>query len=243
MNKTSFFIFFIMSFLLFLSSNDINAQNDYNKTDNLGRRQGKWVDYHENGQVRYKGQFKNNEPIGDFLYYSENGNLIAKNTYLKKSQESVSEMYSENGQVIAKGNYLNKKKNGEWKYFSEKDGSLVLVEYYDNGFLNGESVVYFSGTQNVIEKTSYVNGVKHGPYKKYYDDGLPMVDANYKNDKLDGVFILYYHTGAPKEEGSFKDGIKIGQWKTYDIEGNVLSVDNHEVENYEDPQLKNIELY
>ena len=147
-----------MSFLLFLSSNDINAQNDYNKTDNLGRRQGKWVDYHENGQVRYRGQFKNNEPIGDFLYYSENGNLIAKNTYLKKSQESVSEMYSENGQVIAKGNYLNKKKNGEWKYFSEKDGSLVLVEYYDNGFLNGESVVYFSGTQNVIEKTLYVNG-------------------------------------------------------------------------------------
>ena len=74
-----------LTLLFGFSLESINAQNDYNKTDNQGRRQGKWIDFHDNGKTRYTGEFKNNEPIGEFLYYSEDGTLIAKNNYLKKS--------------------------------------------------------------------------------------------------------------------------------------------------------------
>ena len=59
-----------LTFLFGFSLENINAQNDYNKTDNQGRRQGKWIDFHDNGKTRYIGEFKNNEPIGEFLYYS-----------------------------------------------------------------------------------------------------------------------------------------------------------------------------
>ena len=37
--------------LLILFNICVLAQNDYNKTDDLGRRQGKWVDYHDNGHL------------------------------------------------------------------------------------------------------------------------------------------------------------------------------------------------
>ena len=43
----------VFSILAFLICFVVNAQ-DLNRTDNQGRRQGKWVDYYANGQIRYE---------------------------------------------------------------------------------------------------------------------------------------------------------------------------------------------
>ena len=216
MKKISFVTLMSLLLLTCFSTENLNAQN--NKTDKNGLRQGEWVDYHENGNIRYKGQFKDNEPIGIFEYYNPEG------------------------KIIAKGQYLNKKKDGQWQYFSDKDGSLILTEDYQNGTLNGKAVVYIPGTDVVSEVTNYVNGVKNGEYTNYYDNGTLKMKTNYKNDALDGDYVYYYYNGVVKEEGRFTEGMKIGEWKTYDIEGNVVSTDNHEEENYNAPELKGVEL-
>lgn len=216
MKKTSLSVVLTFNVIMFLSLETIKAQD--NKIDKDGFRQGEWVDYHDNGNVRYKGQFKDNEPVGEFVYYTPDGKLIAK------------------------GQYLNKSKDGKWQYFSDKDGSLILTEDYGNGVLNGKAVVYIPGTEIVSEETNYVNGIKQGEYLKYYDNGALMVKASYKNDALDGDYVHYYSNGVVKEKGSFVEGMKVGEWKTYDIEGNVISTDNHEEENYNDPELNGIDL-
>ena len=234
MKKLTQIFAFSLTLLTLLLSENIYAQNNCNKTDKHGRRQGKWVDFHDNGQMRYKGQFKNNEPVGEFLYYSEDGSLFAKNNHLK-NHITESEIYSPEGKVVAKGNYINKKKQDRWEYYSEEDGSLILVENYNNGYLVGKSVAYLAGTQLVIEETEYVNGVKHGLYSRFYDNGVPMIEAYYNNDKLNGTYVHYYPNGNVKEEGLFKDGVKVGEWKIYDISGNIVSTDNYIeeiIENY-----------
>ena len=38
-----------------------------------GIREGDFVEYHDNGQIRWKGNWKNGEPEGDWVYYDENG--------------------------------------------------------------------------------------------------------------------------------------------------------------------------
>ena len=215
-----------LTLLTLLFSENIYAQNNYNKTDKQGRRQGKWIDYHSNGHIRYQGQFKNNEPVGEFLYYSEDGVLFAKNKHLKNFV-TESEVYSPEGKVVARGNYVNKKKQDRWEYYSEEDGSLILVENYNNGYLVGKSVAYLAGTQFVIEETEYVNGLKNGLYSRFYDNGVPMIEAYYKNDKLNGTYVHYYPNGNVKEEGLFKDGAKVGEWRIYDISGNLVSTDNY----------------
>lgn len=227
MKKISLIFASLLAIITLSISNDICAQNNYNKLDKHGRRQGKWVDYHANGQIRYEGEFKNNNPVGEFLYYSENGDLIAKNTYIKKTDVAESEVYSAEGKVVAKGNYVNKKKNGQWKYFSEEDGSLILLENYENGLLIGKTEAYLPGTQRIIEETEYVNGMKHGLYLRYYDNGVPMVEAYYSNDVLHGTYVHYYPNGNVKEEGMFKEGAKIGPWNIYDVDGNLISTDNY----------------
>lgn len=222
--------------LLILFNISVLAQNDYNKTDDLGRRQGKWVDYHDNGQMRYEGEFKNNEPIGEFLYYSEEGKLTAKMIYEKRKgkemtpQISTCEMYSGNGNIIARGRYSDRKKHESWEYYSETDGALILKENYDNGVLTGTSTVFSPITHNITEETEYLNGIKNGICNKYYDNGRPMVKMSYKDDKLDGSYVSYYPNGVPKEEGMFKEGMKVGEWKTYDMEENVVSIDNFDID-------------
>ena len=214
-----------LTLLFGFSLENINAQNDYNKTDNLGRRQGKWVDFHDNGKIRYTGEFKNNEPIGEFLYYSEDGTLVAKNTHLKKSNVTETEMYAANGKVIAKGKYINKKRHDKWEYYSESNGALILTENYENGTLVGKSVAYSSVTQKIIEETEYSDGKKNGSYVKYYDNGRIMERATYQNDKLNGDYSFYYPNGVVKEEGKYLDNQKVGEWKTYDMEEGLISVD------------------
>ena len=216
MKKLSFIFMASLAFMMSLSIENVNAQN--NNVDKNGLRQGKWVAYHENGNVKFMGQFKDNEPYGEFMYYSPEGKMIAK------------------------GQYLNKNKDGKWQYYSDKDGSLILTEDYHNGVLNGKTVVYLQGTDVVTEVTNYVNGIKQGEYTRNYDNGTLMVRANYKDDALDGDYVYYYSNGVVKEEGRFAEGMKVGEWKTYDIEGNVISTDNHEEENYDDPKLKGVEL-
>lgn len=225
MKKISTLLILTLSLLFAFSSSNIYAQNDINKTDNQGRRQGKWIDFHENGSIRYTGEFKNNEPVGEFLYYSEDGTLFAKNKHIKKTHICESEIYSPEGNIIAKGKYCDKKKIDKWEYFSEKNGALILVENYENGKIIGKSIAYSPINQAVIEETEYVDGLKNGVYNKYYDNGKIMVKANYKNDILDGEYVSYYPNGVVKEEGLFSEGQKIGEWKTYDMEEGLLSVD------------------
>ena len=54
-----------------------------------------------------------------------------------------------------------------------------------------------------------------------------MVEAYYVNDKLNGSYIQYYPNGIVKEEGIFKDGAKVGEWRYYDISGELVSTDNY----------------
>ena len=142
-----------LTLFLSLSSLNLNAQNDYNKTDNQGRRQGKWVDFHNNGKIRYTGEFKNNEPIGEFLYYSEEGVLVAKNNYIKKSNISETEIYASNGNVIAKGKYQDKKKI---KVF---DGNKYIC-FCDREAVGSDGTVYkrISLSEAISQKSIFLIG-------------------------------------------------------------------------------------
>ena len=187
--------------LLMIGCFAANAQ-DLNRTDSQGRRQGKWVDYYANGQIRYDGQFKNNNCQGEFKYYDEQGNLKATNTYDKTGEKALNKTYAPNGTLIATGYYVNQKKNGEWRYYSRENGVLILVE--ENR-----------------------NGKAHGSSKVYYETGVLMMERQFVDDKLEGPARIYYHSGALKDEGNYLQGEKTGIWKAYNEDGDEISSENY----------------
>ena len=67
--------------------------------------------------------------------------------------------------------------------------------------------------------------MKNGVCCRYYDNGRIMERATYHNDILNGDYSFYYPNGVVKEEGKYLDNQKVGEWKTYDMEEGLLSVD------------------
>ena len=69
---------FILSYAL-----PVVAQTNY--TDDLGKKQGKWVKKYDGGKIRYTGTFRDDIPIGTFTYFFErDGGIQAK----RKEQRS-----------------------------------------------------------------------------------------------------------------------------------------------------------
>ncbi len=77
--KTYFLL--VISFSL-LQYNNVSAQEIitagdtiFNQTDEHGQKQGYWKKYYENGKLRYRGSFLDDNPRGEFRYYYNDGAL------------------------------------------------------------------------------------------------------------------------------------------------------------------------
>lgn len=197
-----------------------------NRTDSKGRRQGIWMDFYPNGQMRYEGEFKNDKAKGEFRYYDEQGNLKATNTFDKSGEKALNKTYAPNGRLVATGYYVNQKKDGEWKYYDKETGQLLLSEENKNGVVDGWSRLYNPDNGVLAEETRYVNGEPEGACHKYSNTGVLIMECQYRNGLLDGPAKTYYPSSALKEEGRYAKGEKVGQWKTYNEEGDLISSDS-----------------
>lgn len=110
----------------------LNAQN---VIDENGKKQGKWSKNYPNGQVKYKGEFKNDKEIGTFSYYNEEGKLTQTIEYSEDGIKGFATFYYPDGQKMSEGYYLNKQKDGIWVTYNEK-GEKIKEENYLKGKKN-----------------------------------------------------------------------------------------------------------
>ena len=74
----------------------IEIKNQYNS---VGREDGYWERYHDNGQIWYKGKYINGKPDGYWEDYHTNGKLRYKGNYLNGKPDGYWEWYFYNGQL------------------------------------------------------------------------------------------------------------------------------------------------
>ena len=48
---------------------------------NNGLKEGKWLTFYDNGQLKTTGEFLNNKETGTWEYFDDNGNLILRENY------------------------------------------------------------------------------------------------------------------------------------------------------------------
>ncbi|WP_295720893.1 hypothetical protein [Mucilaginibacter sp.] len=103
--------------------------------------------------------------------------------------------YADNGKIAAKGNL--------------KDGSPEGVEvlYDENG--------------NKLSEITFKNGLRNGPYKDFYANGILKQEVNNVNDKDDGKAMVYYETGEKHIEFNFAKGVQVGDYIEYDKQGKI----------------------
>lgn len=125
-------------------------------------------------------------------------------------------------------------------YFNEDAASIASVGLMNENGKQGEWVIFDSGGK--ISKTeTYLNGVLDGPVVEFLCC-KKFSTYTFDNGVLEGEIIYYSSEGYVSSRGNFKNGKLNGVWIDF-IDGEILSISKHEDDKqttvFENPRHKN----
>jgi antitoxin component YwqK of YwqJK toxin-antitoxin module len=195
--------------------------NNINKTDQHGKKQGKWIKKYPDGTVMYEGTFVDNHPVGEFRRFFDSGTLKSFLVYNTSGTEALATMYHDNGYLSSKGKYKNQKKEGPWLFYSSfTEGYLLSEENYSANLRNGQSLKYYPD-KTVAERIFYKNDLKQGEWTQYYRSGKICLRSGFLNDKVNGKYEVLYENGKLQFAGQYKNDVRDGTWLIYNKDGSV----------------------
>jgi antitoxin component YwqK of YwqJK toxin-antitoxin module len=205
------------------------------------KKNGIWKGVYEaSNRPRYEGTFEHGKEIGMFKFFDDTkaGTVIATREFNAKDNSCYTIFYNQNKNKVSEGKVVNKQFEGEWKYYHEDLPSIMTLEIYANGKLNGvRKVFYKSGV--IAEETAYKDGVKNGAYKSYAENGIVIEESNYKNGLYEGPAIYRNATNEISAQGIYKSGKKVGMWKML-VKGKMKDVNmNFQNKNFKKPKMPN----
>jgi antitoxin component YwqK of YwqJK toxin-antitoxin module len=198
------------------------SQSDtlFNQVDAKGQKQGYWKKYYPNGNLIYKGFFKDNKPEGEMRRYYESGAIKIVMLFDSGKDCARSTLYYESGDIAARGNYIGTVKDSTWEYYSYYDHSVKARETYDKGNKNGIAYHYFpDGT--ISEKLEWKENMKNGVWEQYYPNKAIKIKGSYKDDKLNGPFSVTNEKGNLSVQGAFLDNLRHDKWVFYRDDGTI----------------------
>ncbi|HXB10372.1 MAG TPA: toxin-antitoxin system YwqK family antitoxin [Bacteroidia bacterium] len=189
-----------------------------NRVDKMGRKQGMWEQKYPNGNIRYKGRFKDDKPTGVFKYYYEaNDSLRILAIYSDNGKVSRVHEYYPSGALASTGKYVDQQKDSVWKIYDPIQ-KLRHKDQYVNGKREGKSIIFFPDG-NILESKSWHNGLENGKWQQFFDNGELKLDGNYVNGKVEGVVNFYNADGKLEISGTYRNDVRDGKWTYYDDAG------------------------
>ena len=187
----------------------------------------------------------------DFKYY-DNIKIVDNPDYYDYTYymnlEIVEEPRYDNMQIVEEPKFdKNGLYDGKWESYFE-DGDDWRTFYYENGIKVKLWSVFYDSTGTRHSETNYENDLKHGQYQEWYQDIIvkPKEEGLYKEDVKDLLWTYwnefqekrfeewrdgvlydsfeyeYYDNGQVKEEPSYKDRKKHGDWVRYFPDGSIM---------------------
>lgn len=114
------------------------------------------------------------------------------------------------------------RKQGTWVLFSTY-GNLVYKTEYKDGVRHGIHEAYYPSTGKMRESMEYFNGRRDGPYATYFYTGEIRKEGEYALNKKVGKWTYYHRTtGEIKSEGLYVKGKRDGLWKFFNSKGTQI---------------------
>lgn len=208
--------------ILFFSTFLLSFAQDVNKIDTKGRKQGPWEKVYPGTKVyMYKGQFKDDKPVGKFTYFYKSSKVKAIINHDAGTNRSVAYFYHEEGTLMSCGIYRNMKKDSIWVNFTPSQ-RLSTKETFKNDSLHGMKVIFFipedpnDKSQRVSATFMYDNGLLHGEYKEYFLSGTVKATGQYELNKPAGIWEEFHPNGKRSALIRYKNGVKHGWIIAYD---------------------------
>ena len=95
-----------------------------------------------------------------------------------------------------------------------------IIEYeIVDGLKHGSFKLYYeNGKEAIIGRIE--NNANTGKWKYFYESGALESEGYFVEDMPEGRWVWYYELGKIKEEGSYHKGKRVAWWYQYDPDGN-----------------------
>ena len=207
-----------MLVLIFLNVFCIRAQNNFNKLDEKGNKNGPWKGiYEDTKNLKYEGTFEHGKEVGLFIFFdnTKTKKVIATREFNPKDNSAYTIFYDQNKNKVSEGKVVNKLFEGRWNYYHKASKAIMTIENYANGKLEGlRSVFYPNG--KIAEEINFKDNLKEGICKRYTENGIVIEESAYKNNEYNGTTTFKDSDGNLISKGNFVDGKKAGVWHFYE---------------------------
>ena len=173
---------------------------------------GKWLIYHQNGQIANEMNYENGRRVGWQRSYSKSGKIEQEVELIDGNGILISR--DEKNKSIGIQNFVNGYPDGIQLTWDGKDKQLLHEVLYINGQKNGAERNWNEDGKLESER-NYINDTLHGGVKEFYENGKPQLEANYLNGELDGTKKEWYPSGKLEKEAHYKEGKLDGIYKEW----------------------------
>lgn len=194
----------------------VEARGQY-KADKM---HGKWETGLVSNYRKQIGSYILGEKNGEWLYYDNKGELLMKEVHNIKLVDNFPEgnvkTYYKNGKM--KSEYFVKKGvlEGSFKTF-HSNGKPQSISNYSGGMENGVKVS-FNEAGDTFSVVGYKSDKMHGLFYTKIKGAVESI-GYYKQGKKNGHWELRLISKSPREEGSYLNDLRIGEWKIYNSKG------------------------
>ena len=181
-------------------------------TDMEGRRQGKWKEFYETGELKSEGTYQNSNRTGQWKFYFPNKAIEVTGSYDKKGRmDGEWKWYYANGEVMRTEEYANGSLDGDYREYDEH-GNTLTEGRFEEGSEEGHWI-FRRGPS--IEEGDYFDGMRTGLWKIWYEEGKIAAEINYEQDLMSGKYTIYYENNVIKRTGKYVNGERDGVWYDY----------------------------
>lgn len=181
-------------------------------TDMEGRRQGKWKEFYETGELKSEGTYQNSNRTGQWKFFFPNKTIEVVGSYDNKGRmDGEWKWYYANGELMRTEEYANGILDGDYREYDEF-GNTLTEGRFEDGTEEGHWI-YRRGPS--IEEGDFYDGMHTGLWKIWYEEGKIAAEINYDQDLMNGKYTIYYENNVIKRTGKYVNGERDGIWYDY----------------------------
>ncbi|WP_158268900.1 toxin-antitoxin system YwqK family antitoxin [Pseudomonas mangrovi] len=181
--------------------------------DDQNRYHGELLSYHDNGQLRFRQNYRHGTLHGEFSEYHDNGQLESRTELVDgKRRDGECLHYDAQGRLAARHFYQDDKLEGPAERYRE--GVLLSREHYRSGVLEGLKQSFHADGSKSSEH-SLKNDRIEGLERRWHANGKLFLESSYRQGKQHGAFRRFDEAGVLVEEAEYRNGIKVGVNRDY----------------------------
>ncbi len=191
-------------------------------------KDGAWTCWHDNGALAAKQAWHGGIVEGTWETFDREALPVSVGGYINGVAQGAWSIWQDIGyfgtlalRAKRSGMIEDGRAEGTWTGVWDQAGQPKESELvYVAGLRDGPWRQWWPNGQLAVDG-HFFTGLMHGRWKTYSDAGQLSVDEGYTLDIRDGDYADFYDDGAPKSQGRYYRGARVGLWTYWDATGNA----------------------